>query len=274
MLRSSLLLLVAGAASEHCGGTACRGMTNELNTEYIQASMNGMDRYVQRALDRGAARYHRSDNHMKHFGETPEQKTLLSEGGCTAMHMASFFGHLSTVRLLLANDFDLREAAAIGAEQNNHGATPLMLAAVKGDKKIVAALLYHGSDPATQDHDGKTAEDHAANEDILALLKGTTKPAVHYTPDPPKAPELQPPCVDQEGGCSEEEQKAWDDGKHLRDAKEHVHGNYYPIDGKMHEYDAKLQKYTPVLDQDGDVILADDVLKETDAEGPGAHHEL
>lgn len=258
-----LMLLAAVKGTEHCGGTACKGMTNELNTEYIQASMNGMDRYVQRALDRGASRYHRSESHMKHFGQTEAQKRLLSEGGCTAMHMAAFFGHLSTVKLLIANDFDIREASAIGAEQNNHGATPLMLAAIKGDKPIVAALLHHGADPATQDHDGKTAEDHAANEDIIALLKGTTKTAEHYTPDPEKPPEPRPPCADQEGGCSEEEQKEWDNGKHLRATKEHIHGNYYPIDGKMHEYDSQTGKYTPVLDADGDVILAEDLVEES-----------
>ena len=261
-----LILLIAlsvalpAASALHCGGTACRGQTNELNTEYVQASMNGMDRYVQRALDRGAHRYYRSAANMGNFGANPTEKKILGTGGCTAMHMAAFFGHLSTVRLLLKNDFDLREASAIDAEQSDSGGTPLMLAAAKGHAAILGALLHHGAEVRTQDHDGKTAEDYAASEDIISLLKGATKIETVYTPDPVAAPKPQPPCVHQEGGCSDEEQKAWDDAELLRSAGEHVHGHYYPVDGKMMEFNSETGKYTPVLDEDGDQLMADDVL--------------
>ena len=111
--------------------------------------------------------------------------------GHLPLGLAAFFGHASTVRLLLARGADAGAAArnamqvqplhAAAASRNLEtvravltgrpdvnarqqlGYTPLMGAAAAGDPEMVDLLLAAGADPTLVSEDGKTAAD-VANE--------------------------------------------------------------------------------------------------------------
>ena len=64
--------------------------------------------------------------------------------------LASYYGHLDTVQVLLAHeaDPDLR---------NNNGQTPIAGAAFKGNLPMIELLLEHGADIEGASPDGRTA---------------------------------------------------------------------------------------------------------------------
>jgi ankyrin repeat protein len=109
--------------------------------------------------------------------------------GHVPIGLAAFFGHASTVRLLLARGADARAAARnamnvqplhaaaasrrvevvtavlegtpdVNARQQA-GYTPLMGAAAGGSQEMVDVLLQAGADPSLVSEDGKTAADVA-----------------------------------------------------------------------------------------------------------------
>jgi ankyrin repeat protein len=121
-----------------------------------------------------------------------------AEDGFTPLHLAAFFRHPDTARLLVergalvdvvARNEELQvtplqsaaaareeETAALllerGADANAQqrgGFTPLHAAAQHGDEPFVELLLAHGADPALAADDGRTAADFARNGGHLEL---------------------------------------------------------------------------------------------------------
>jgi len=70
---------------------------------------------------------------------------------------------LATIERLLAADAALDLA-------DNRGRTALMIAAERGHRDIVEALLKDGADPSLKDRDGQSAQALAAGDEIKALL--------------------------------------------------------------------------------------------------------
>jgi ankyrin repeat protein len=124
----------------------------------------------------------------------PSLVEARSPDGFTALHLAAFFGHPATARLLLqagakvsarttnALDNQPLHAAAAGSEPKarlaclellldagagpnepqSGGFTPLMSAAQNGDERAVNLLLARGADPTVTDDQARSAADHAA----------------------------------------------------------------------------------------------------------------
>ncbi len=129
--------------------------------------------------------------------------SAISDDGFTALHLASFFGHLEIVRRLLAVGADpnalaknpsrlrpLHSATArrsepitralldAGADPNQAqagGWTALHAAAKHGDEALVGLLLARGADRELKADDGQTAADMArgaGEEAMVRLLEG------------------------------------------------------------------------------------------------------
>ena len=132
----------------------------------------------------------------------PALATAYSGDGFYPLGLAAFFGHLETVRLLLARGADIKQVARnpmkvqalhsalagnhrevaralleAGAPVNTgqqEGWTPLMEAVLHDDVEIAKMLLARGADPKAQNDAGKSAIGLAAdrnNADMLKLLK-------------------------------------------------------------------------------------------------------
>jgi ankyrin repeat protein len=121
----------------------------------------------------------------------------FAHDGWTPLHLASFFGHVGTARLLIERGADLAarsrnatdnlplHAAAVqghadvvalllasGADPNARaegGYTPLNLAAAGGHGVVVESLLAHGADLEARDAQGRSAAEHAAARGHLEL---------------------------------------------------------------------------------------------------------
>ncbi len=117
--------------------------------------------------------------------------------GFTALHLAAFFGHTESVRLLLQAGADpnaraendsavqplhsavagrhldvaaeLLEAGADASAAQRGGWTPLMAAAAHGDEPMVDLLLQYDADRAARSDDGRDAADMAADAGHTAL---------------------------------------------------------------------------------------------------------
>ncbi len=91
-----------------------------------------------------------------------------NEKGDSLIMLASYHGHVETVRLLL-------EAGADANVANDQGQTPLAGVAYKGYEEIAALLLQHGASVEGNSPDGKTPFMMAAmfnRVPILQLLSG------------------------------------------------------------------------------------------------------
>jgi ankyrin repeat protein len=127
-----------------------------------------------------------------------------SADGYFPLGLAAFFGHPTTVRLLLARGADVHEPArnamkvqplhAAVASRNpetvaillEHGAhvnarqqagySPLMGAAAAGREDLVQLLLDHGADRSLMSEDGKTAADVAREHRHSALAERLRSP--------------------------------------------------------------------------------------------------
>jgi ankyrin repeat protein len=129
--------------------------------------------------------------------EDPSRANAWAPDGHTPLGLAAFFGHASTVRVLLDRGADhaiaarndikvqplhaavagrnveavrllLERGADVNARQQV-GYTPLMGAASAGREDMVQLLLDRGADPSLTNDDGKTAAAIAREHDHLAL---------------------------------------------------------------------------------------------------------
>jgi uncharacterized protein len=138
--------------------------------------------------------------------DQPQLVQSRSADGFTALHLAVFFGHPDTARVLIdagsdvsartTNAFDnqplhaaaassaaksrlacvhlLLEAGAPVNERQSGGFTPLMSAAQKGDTPVAELLLAAGADAGLNDDQGQSAVDHAVNAghtDLAAKMR-------------------------------------------------------------------------------------------------------
>jgi uncharacterized protein len=132
----------------------------------------------------------------------PELAAAWAEDGFTPLHLAAFFRHPETARLLVERGAPVgvvarheslqvtplqsavaarqEETAALllerGADPNvrqGGGFTPLHEAARQGGEGVVELLLRHGADPGAAADDGRTAADFArdaGHEELAARL--------------------------------------------------------------------------------------------------------
>jgi hypothetical protein len=91
-------------------------------------------------------------------------------GGCTSLHYAAQFGHVSTIEMLLEAAKDADEL--LNAKDKSDW-TPLMVAAAYGQRDATAALLEKGANVSSVSVEGRTALHWACakgKEGILILL--------------------------------------------------------------------------------------------------------
>lgn len=102
----------------------------------------------------------------------PGKLSSTNEHGYTPLMLAAYHGRLEMVTYLVKNGADLNG-------KSNYG-TPLMAAAIKGNKEIVGLLLDNGADPNISDTRGNTALLYASafnlNEIAELLLKAGANP--------------------------------------------------------------------------------------------------
>lgn len=127
----------------------------------------------------------------------PAAQNLAGADGNVPLGLAAFFGHGSTVRLLLERGADVHAVAqnfmrvqplhaAVGGRcaeaveailahgpdvnaRQQFGYTPLMGAAAAGREDLADLLMQHGADPSVVSEDGKTAADVAREHNFEAL---------------------------------------------------------------------------------------------------------
>lgn len=121
----------------------------DLNSELLEASMEGDLEMVKRLLEQGA-----DINQANSAGDTP-------------LYVASEMGHVEVVRILIENGADINQA-------ESNGQTPLMIAVESGHFEVVEALLEYGANLNAKTDEGDTAFD-MINErvfpEIATLLK-------------------------------------------------------------------------------------------------------
>jgi ankyrin repeat protein len=104
---------------------------------------------------------------VEHLTLKSPQYASARGGLCgTALHVASFKGHLQVVRYLLRHGIDVNV-------RNSGNDTPLLLASWKGHRDVVQYLLEHGADVGLQDQFLNTPLSLAANwghVDAIRLL--------------------------------------------------------------------------------------------------------
>ncbi|MEI6514101.1 MAG: ankyrin repeat domain-containing protein [bacterium] len=87
-------------------------------------------------------------NYLLEYGGDPN--AICDTVGDTVLHLASFRGQASTIKLLL-------EKGAKVEERNSFGNTPIMSAAVKGHIEIVKLLVLHGANVNAKNKKGTSA---------------------------------------------------------------------------------------------------------------------
>jgi hypothetical protein len=81
----------------------------------------------------------------------------------TALHFSVIQKNYEAAELLL-------QAAALVDARNSDGRTPLMLAALAGDERLVRSLLRSGAEAGLRDQSGEAAADLCQSEQCLRLL--------------------------------------------------------------------------------------------------------
>jgi len=88
----------------------------------------------------------------------------VNQNGWTALVEAARVGSEQLVALLIDAGADIHK-------YNVFGWTPLIAACRNGHYNVVEMLILQGADVRHTDHDGESAEDHANDSSIVALLK-------------------------------------------------------------------------------------------------------
>ena len=94
--------------------------------------------------------------------------------GSTPLLIASENGHDDAVDLLLnlpSNNLDIGSNITINATRTHDGATPLFVAAAKGNRNIAGKLLDKGADPTMQTHQGMNALLDTASKGQLEVIQ-------------------------------------------------------------------------------------------------------
>jgi ankyrin repeat protein len=166
-------------------------------SELLEAVYRGDDARVREILAGDpeldvfeAAAVGRSDRVVELLDRDPAVVSAWSDDGFTPLHLAAFFRHPETARLLVERGAlvdvvarnerirvtPLQSAVAAGQEetaalllergadpntQEQGGFTPLHAAAQNGDEPLAELLLAHGADPALAADDGRSAADFA-----------------------------------------------------------------------------------------------------------------
>ncbi|OQV21820.1 Oxysterol-binding protein-related protein 1 [Hypsibius exemplaris] len=128
-----------------------------LDESFIYHARVGDAQAVKELLD--ARRREEVDLNVNHLG------LMKWDRGCTALHIACYFGHADAVKVLLGDtdiDIDIR---------NNHWETPLHKAALTGRIDIVHFLVDRGASVLVTDDKGRRASDVAASPEIKTFLK-------------------------------------------------------------------------------------------------------
>lgn len=151
-----------------------------------------------------AAALGRQDALRRALREDPSRVAARAGDGFTPLHLASYFGHVDSVDLLIDSGADvnvpadnpsevrplhsaaaggsteivellLRTGASVNARQVG-GHTALHQAAQAGLRDMARRLLDHGGDPDLGNDDGHSPLDlarEAGHEDLVALLEGS-----------------------------------------------------------------------------------------------------
>lgn len=131
------------------------GCSSERYTELMNASRDGSNKAVLRAINNGSFVNERSSQ------------------GKTALMLAASNGHTETVKLLIDHGADVKT-------RDNYQTTAIIVAATAGKAETVELLVQHGADPTFKDSSGGSALSNATffghTETIHRLLR--TKPTL------------------------------------------------------------------------------------------------
>uniref|UniRef100_A0A2C9KC96 Oxysterol-binding protein n=1 Tax=Biomphalaria glabrata TaxID=6526 RepID=A0A2C9KC96_BIOGL len=92
--------------------------------------------------------------------------THKSNRGWTALHLASYFGHTSVVRVLLEFGADVNIL-------NDSGESPLHLAAYTGREEVVGLLLSHGASTKVINLQNQTPQDITKSQHIKDMIEAS-----------------------------------------------------------------------------------------------------
>jgi uncharacterized protein YoxC len=128
-------------------GGLCTAMSKELNTNLLDAAMNGQRETVKILIEAGA------------------NIDAKNWEGRTALHRASYRGHTSVAKLLIEKGANINE-------KNNRGDTSLHIASFKGRTQIVKMLIENGANIREKNRSGETPRDVASGrlKYLLSLL--------------------------------------------------------------------------------------------------------
>jgi len=116
--------------------------------------------------------------------------------GFTPLHLAAYIGNADVVRLLL-------ESGAAVNQSNRSHSTPLHLAARNGHAAVVSQLILHGADVRAKDNRLKIPLAYATNPQISKLLQGWTHCPILSQPPFRMAPDVLVRCGAVADACAD-----------------------------------------------------------------------
>jgi ankyrin repeat protein len=140
---------------------------------FTVARYSRQNEIAQALLDRGAeldihaaAMAGLVDRIVTLLAEDRTRVSSYSHDGWTPLHLAAFFGHVSSAEALLAHGADVHARS-----RNSMGNTALHAAAAGRNVDVVAVLLAHGADVNARQNGGWTALHSAAQNGDVAIAK-------------------------------------------------------------------------------------------------------
>lgn len=113
--------------------------------------------------------------------------------GETALHVAARFGHDECAEILLAGSTTHKCNTEL--PEKTYGWTPVLIAAVDGNRGVVELLIEAGADLDRQDTSGWVAKEHASLRGHIAIATRLAEvtPAADSEPDTPGSASTSPP---------------------------------------------------------------------------------